>query len=364
MAKTYGELILEYENFAHSKEHFEMMKECYEIELMTQYAESQQFMVENMAEIREQYTEFDESYFIEATDEETAKDVASAAASKKEGFLKKAWNKIMEALRNVGRFFVRIFENLRRRAANLDKFEAKYKGKIKSIDEMGEEKLASAIKNAWPQKYIDDGYEISAPSNADVDPDWNVLINGIKDKNTKNKLKAAFSKNAVSVKLLPKNGTNKYPEVIDAKKFSETMNTFSFGRDNSQTVSDGTENRYISRLETMINKDIAKGSITLDLSDTTIKEVTERLKQVEQKLKGMAETEGQAVTNYNGPAAMKLYNRLLVVCANTMSMYNYVYNYRKDILIALTKPFNELMGAGKKEEDPKSEPKSEPKAEE
>lgn len=101
MAKTFGELILECQNYEYSKEHYELTKECYEIELMSKYIESQEFMSENMTEIREEYQNFDESFFIESSSSEDLNAIYEAFDKKSNNvfhkiskFFKSLWKKI------------------------------------------------------------------------------------------------------------------------------------------------------------------------------------------------------------------------------------------------------------------------------
>ena len=355
MAKTYGELILEYENFEHSKEHFDLMKECYEIQLMEQYVESQNFLVENMTEIREEYKEFDESFFVEAADEETAKSVSKAASEKKDGFFKKMWSKIVAAWSKVKGFFVRIFAKFKKNNDNLEKVNEKLEGVSVAAVANDVEIFKSMVANAWPQKYRDDGFDITVAKNSNILPGFKKIINAVggNDKELKNKLSAAFSTNVVKVRLLPKTGSNTPPQVMNADSFSFYVNGMQFGRDTAHADSKA-EGVYINNVKNMLTKNIVKNTIDIEVASSDLDDIIKHLNATEEKLKAMVDTEGQAVSHYNGAEAMELYKKLLAISADTMKMYTYVSNYRNDVKNYLIKHLNS--GSKKKEEPAKEEP--------
>ena len=94
MAKTYGELMVEYENYQYSKECYELTKECYELELMAQYIESQQFISENISDIKSRYQEFNESYFVESVSNEDIAGFMEAAEEKSKNTFNTLWKGI------------------------------------------------------------------------------------------------------------------------------------------------------------------------------------------------------------------------------------------------------------------------------
>ena len=108
MANTYGELILEYQNFEYSKENYELTKECYELQLMSQYLENQQFMIENMIEIKEEFQEFDESYFIENASDEALESMMETADKKSKNIFKRIWNGFKSLWKKIAGFFSKL----------------------------------------------------------------------------------------------------------------------------------------------------------------------------------------------------------------------------------------------------------------
>ena len=109
MAKTYGELILECQNFQYSKENYELTKECYELDLMNKYLESQQFMMESMDDIREEFQEFDESFFIESVDDTQIDLMLEKSMFKSENIFQKIWKGIKDIWKKITRFFAKLF---------------------------------------------------------------------------------------------------------------------------------------------------------------------------------------------------------------------------------------------------------------
>lgn len=109
MAKTYGELILECQNFEYSKESYELTKECYELELMSKYIESQEFISDNIVEIRNEFNEFDESYFGESVDENNIELLIESADKKSKNIFKRIWKGIKSIWKKIKGFFAKLF---------------------------------------------------------------------------------------------------------------------------------------------------------------------------------------------------------------------------------------------------------------
>ena len=101
--QTIRDFITECECYEYSQEHYDLMKEAYEIDLMERYIANQAFVLENadMINTEEGYT-FTEGMFVESSSIDANQTVAlmEATEEKKQGFVKKIWEKAAEAAFN------------------------------------------------------------------------------------------------------------------------------------------------------------------------------------------------------------------------------------------------------------------------
>ena len=141
MAKTFGELILEYQNYEYSRENYELTKECSELQLMSQYLESQLFMISNVADIHEEFKEFDESYFIESISEDNLEFVCEAADEKSRNIFQKIWHGFKKLLKRFTNFFTKNSEKS-------EKTTEKAKEVKEVLNEIPDETLKVAIEGS------------------------------------------------------------------------------------------------------------------------------------------------------------------------------------------------------------------------
>lgn len=121
MAQTFNDFIKECELFEHSKEHYELMKECAELTLMEKYIEDQTFMKENAVVIGDM--NLNESYMPAADTDEKIREITEAAEEKKKSFWAKVWEVISAPFRAIINFFKKIIDKITRKA-ELEKLEA------------------------------------------------------------------------------------------------------------------------------------------------------------------------------------------------------------------------------------------------
>lgn len=88
-----SQFITECENFKHSKEYFDIYKEACELDLADLWLEQQYF-----ADVTKKEGIFTESYFMEAAADEEKKEVQENSNKKEEGFFKKIWNVVLNAI--------------------------------------------------------------------------------------------------------------------------------------------------------------------------------------------------------------------------------------------------------------------------
>ena len=111
---TVKEFLLEYENYNHSKERYDLMKECAELSLLNQYISNQEFMAENAEQLFGEDSSFNESYFCEKVDADTLKQLKDKAANK----AGKIWgiivNGVKKILKAVVNFIPKLLDKLKR----------------------------------------------------------------------------------------------------------------------------------------------------------------------------------------------------------------------------------------------------------
>ena len=114
-AYTYADFITESMNYQHSQEYYGIMKEMAEIELMSSYLASQQFLLEEATEYS-----FTEGYLVEAGDTDQVK---TKLSEKVKNLLKKIW----EGLKKAWSVFINFIKSIPSKVKDL--FGKMYKAK-------------------------------------------------------------------------------------------------------------------------------------------------------------------------------------------------------------------------------------------
>jgi len=104
MAQTFNDFVAECATYSHSKEHYNIMKECSEIALMEQYIADQVFLKENVAEMTADVT-FTESYFMEAASDEQIQALQESVGAKIKKVATSIGNGFKKALAAIIKFF-------------------------------------------------------------------------------------------------------------------------------------------------------------------------------------------------------------------------------------------------------------------
>lgn len=98
MAKNFYDVIAECEAWPHSRESYEMMKECAELELAERFLGDQEFMQEHGMNFGENVT-LESTYFNESVDEGTMQAMYEKTEEKAKGLKTKIWNGIQRIIR-------------------------------------------------------------------------------------------------------------------------------------------------------------------------------------------------------------------------------------------------------------------------
>ena len=103
MAYTYRDFLNECENYNHSKEHYEIMKECAELMLMEQFVSDQQFTKENT-------TTFSEGYLMESVGDDYITEAEEKLGAKTLALVKKICAAIAKTVKNFFKWIKNLFK--------------------------------------------------------------------------------------------------------------------------------------------------------------------------------------------------------------------------------------------------------------
>ncbi len=156
-ACTYRDFLIECENYNHSKEHYEIMKESAELMLMEQFVENQEFAKENTIE-------FTEGYLMEAADADSVNAASEAIDKKGQGLVKKIFSKIATVFKRFAAWIKKLFE----------KIASKFKKKRDTITDEEINELCATFTEVV-RKWADDGIYI-------LDKKGNTIVPSDKDK--------------------------------------------------------------------------------------------------------------------------------------------------------------------------------------
>lgn len=132
--RTFKDFIAECENYEHSKEHYEIMKEAAEIMLLEQFISDQAFVKENTE------TTFSEGYLMESVSEEQLKNYNESLGAKIKGAVGKILGGIGKIFRTIAKFFDRLGSALK--SSILAKKAGLDNKKIEELDKFLQEEIS------------------------------------------------------------------------------------------------------------------------------------------------------------------------------------------------------------------------------
>lgn len=139
---TFKDVILEASMYDHSKEYFELCKECSELELTEKLIEDQKFAQENASLF--EGAELSENYFSEAAEESVIVALTEKADNKKKGLLSRIGSGIKSLIRRFANFLLKMVGNEKKKGL---KKKAKEKLKDKGFKQ-GYDKMANEFNKA------------------------------------------------------------------------------------------------------------------------------------------------------------------------------------------------------------------------
>jgi hypothetical protein len=108
MATTFRDFIVECELYPHSRENFEFMKECSEIEISEKFIHDQMFLAENKEAFTGSDIVFEESYFQESVDDTSLEVLTEKFNGKVKNLVTKMISKILKIFKAFSNFFGKI----------------------------------------------------------------------------------------------------------------------------------------------------------------------------------------------------------------------------------------------------------------
>lgn len=343
MAKTYGELILEYQNYEHSKENYELTKECYELQLMDQYIKSQQFMAENMSEIREEFSEFDESYFGESVSEDSMQTLLESAKNKSGGIFKRIWKGLKTLWKKITNFFNKLLGRSKKSNSKIEAALDKLKNIPKpliAIALLGTTAVGVAantsvpgphfkpvkqiLEECWKDEYKNDGFVIAdnQPGRKKMASEANAkAIRGTNLNHLFDMMAAAYDNTSV---LIKSTGDKKIMSLEDIQKVISKI---------------AENNKFDSKVSVMdirksIDKCVDEGhkkGILIQTSDNSIDRAIESFKTIEDSLNAISIDENSYVPEVAN-LLNSIYGDLVNIVGNTMKAYSDLSNYRTDAI--------------------------------
>lgn len=372
MAKTYGDLILEYENFEYSKENYDLTKECYELQLMSQYLECQQFASNDMIDIRNEFNEFNESYFLEDEDGNTVETLSDATEEKSKNIFIRLWEGIKKIWASIKGFFSRIFNKFKKTTEsnselfdNFDSADFEFteeevddknpnnENRKYDVDKVRNNSIGAILNKAWKQQYKDDGYVIA--NNQPFANNIKSKLKGFKgNKYIFDMLAVAMADTEVVISLT---SDKKILTIFDLEHvFDEILSI----NDNPNSVN----NKKINNIKKFINtnvKDIKQKGISIKVDNDNIDDAINKLNDINSKMQTfMNESASNGTDSFtegviskinkfankygknnikngdykNNAAAVSalkdIYSDLTQISANMMKLYTYLQNYRSD----------------------------------
>lgn len=341
MAKTYGELILEYQNYDHSQEHYELMKECYELNLMEKYIQNQQFMAESMDDIRTEFKEFDESYFGESVSEDNLQALIESANNKSKGIFNRIWKGIKSLWKKIAGFFNKLFGRSKKNNSKIETALEKLKSIPKpvlaiailgtagavahntSVPGKGFKPLKELIEECWTDEYKNDGFVI-----ADNQPDrkYAASILNLKAIRTSNlnhladMLAAACSEKIVVIKSTGDKDIISLEDLHDIFKM----------------MTDGNDLAKVKAIKKKMDSLIAEGhkkGITIQVSNDSLDRASASFNEISNALNNVPEV-GDMDPNVS-TMLNDIYTKLNIIIGNTMKAYSDLEGYRTAVLSKL-----------------------------
>jgi len=334
---TIKDFILESEAFPYSKENYDLVKECSEIDLMYQYIESQKFYQENSVLVND--ITFTEGFFMESVDEDKLQLLEEKAGEKLDNLLERAKKFLDDLIEKFINFLYKILQS----SSKLDE-------KCKKISEVAstttfspemEKDLIGAVEAAaskcgfqFPSHYSKGDYSTQP---------W---LKKVHDAKTKNII-AGLAKGTVTV--LP---GDKWDKAVLANNLK---NLFDKNDIQKGILSPSVESGL--KAQAQLN---AKG-IAIDFYNDGINKAISELKDIQSALKKDKKEQSKGI---DSSLPKENFAAVRVAIGQTMNLYSTAHRFRSIVLDSVLKIVSNPApaadeGAAEKPAKEKAEPKKE-----
>lgn len=325
MAATIKGYIQECEIYSHSQEHYNLMKECAELDVMAKFIENQQFMAENAELIAAGTTSFEEGYLVESVDqitidqimqnfEEKANNVKSTIMSG----LKRAWNAIVAFFRKIRT----IWDTDSQRAGKIKEF-------LKNEKDMDEGKI-STLKGITSKAVSESGFRVKANQPTLKEIKINYTSSDTDFSTMKNILAAGLAQNT-AIGEVTGTGSSETIGAICAKSVVKACKGVA-----------SAKGKDVVGIQSIMNaawKDAQKNGVPIYVKASDIDQMLKAMEEMKTALdqQGAANAEEENdphATNVaeNIRALNNVYSSITGCIGKTMTLYTQYKNFRKKIL--------------------------------
>lgn len=294
MAKTFKDFILECEMYPHSKENYELMKECSELAIMEKYLEDQAFYQEHAEMLSAEDISITESYFQESVDQNTIEAFNEKYSAKTNSI----GGKIKSGLLRIVKTFANLFAKI---GNKFDETTSAGQNVLKKLNGMKlTDEQVSDIKN------IVDSAKNKDSSNFPIAPNQpylkNVKLQYVSGDNSfselKNDLAAALSDKVVVANVFATNsGTNVNTETIGAVPVDVI-------RDTCKAVIEGNGHQIVGAMKALSSTwlDVKKHGMKINVNTKQIDKNAQELNDICAKIEQMGKENAQVFGALAGAA--------------------------------------------------------------
>lgn len=336
---TFKDFIVECENYTHSAEHYDLMKECAELNITAQFLENQEFIQDRNFYLQESVT-FEEGYFSESVDNETIASIETSFYEKANGI----GSKIMNGFKKIATAFMNFFVKISNKFDSQTKAATKIRNELikhgESYEKEKLDRITAALKKAYESYPI-----VSSPFGGERDRWDKKLPRNIINANalaTQNPgtLFLALSDTYVVV-------DNQGHKMEDLPLSVEEINEIIKKLSHATGKNDGDVNAefksitsYIDDLQKRndsrgikINVNAKKMGKVVEELKTTLSDITTREERVKDAIakndvSDYKDAIGKKDIAMNAFQLDTVYSRLTAIIGNSLKLYSALYSYR------------------------------------
>lgn len=327
MAATIKDYIRECDIYEYSQEHYDLMKECAEIDIAAKFLENQQFMAENAAMFGEDNS-FTEGYLVESVDQ-TTMDAVTQNFEEKVGNVKTT---IMNGLKKAWSAIVAFFRKIRTIWDEDSKRATAIKDYLKKEKNMDEGKISSL--KAIAKKAVDDsGFPVKANQPNLKDIKINYTSSDTDFSNMKNILAAGLSVNT-AMATVTGTGSSDTIGAICAKTIVKACRGVA-----------SVKGKDVMGIQSVMNaawKDAQKNGVPIYVKTSDIDEMLKAMEEMKTALdqQGAENAEAESdphATNVaeNIRALNNVYSSITGCIGKTMNLYTQYKNFRAKLLAGM-----------------------------